>query len=554
MTTREEQLRHIRIAQGAEAETEAVDAEPLRIIVEFDGPRDPESVAADIRRRLDIEVMVARMLDDHGLESDSAEEDGLARFLAVTIPAVSRNTLPGTPFELAYAIADATGALTAEPETGASFFVVPPDGEIGLESIESFPPGCWVPADQDVTEAQPRWAVEAIRAPQAWAMAPPVGGKSRGEGISVFQPDTGVADHVEIEAGMLDLNRAWDFVSVKPGATDPLNYAGNPGHGTGTASVVASRDAGKFPGSAPLATLVPLRAIQSVIVLDHGRVATAVEHARRNGANVITMSLGGAWSSVLRAAMGRAIKDGVIILAAAGNCVNMVVWPARYDEVIAVGGTNIADKAWKGSSHGDMVDISAPGEFVPRANRSPSNGGSPTSVVGGQGTSFAVALTAGVAALWLGYHGVSRVKASLGANETVQGRFVGLLKASARQPPGFDTSEYGAGIVDAARLLSLGLGPAAMEAATEAVAVEDDMRSLRTALRESPIAEPDGVLEATAVPAIAENRRFAAELSHISLQKSLAARAGATTEAPVRALPPSPTLLAAMAAAGGVRR
>jgi subtilisin family serine protease len=61
------------------------------------------------------------------------------------------------------------------------------------------------------------------------------------------------------------------------------------------------------------------------VAFDHGRVAEAVEHARRNGANVVTMSLGGAWSSSLRAAIRRAIADGVIVLAAAGNCVIFVV-------------------------------------------------------------------------------------------------------------------------------------------------------------------------------------------------------------------------------------
>jgi serine protease len=127
---------------------------------------------------------------------------------------------------------------------------------------------------------------------------------------------------------MINTALAYDFVANRKGAIDPMDYSGNPGHGTGTASVVASRDAGKIAGAAPLATLVPLRAVTSVVVFDHGRVAAAVEYARRKGANVITMSLGGAWSSALRAAIGQAIAQGIIVLAAAGNCVGFVVWPA----------------------------------------------------------------------------------------------------------------------------------------------------------------------------------------------------------------------------------
>ena len=120
-----------------------------------------------------------------------------------------------------------------------------------------------------------------------------------------------------------------------------MDYSGNPGHGTGTSSVVASREGDKMAGSAPLATLVPLRAVKSVVVFDHGRVAAAVDYSRRNGAHVITMSLGGAWSSSLRAAIRKAIDSGIIVLAAAGNYVHVVVWPARYPEVVAVAGYNI---------------------------------------------------------------------------------------------------------------------------------------------------------------------------------------------------------------------
>ena len=56
-----------------------------------------------------------------------------------------------------------------------------------------------------------------------------------------------MTDHVELEAaGMINAALAYDFIENRKGAIDPLNYEGNPGHGTGTASVVASRVAGKL--------------------------------------------------------------------------------------------------------------------------------------------------------------------------------------------------------------------------------------------------------------------------------------------------------------------
>jgi uncharacterized protein (DUF2384 family) len=71
------------------------------------------------------------------------------------------------------------------------------------------------------------------------------------------------------------------------------------------------------------------------------------------------MSLGGVWSSALHAAVQRAVSENVIVLAAAGNCVETVVWPARFPEVIAVAGVNKNDRPWRGSCRGPEVAISA---------------------------------------------------------------------------------------------------------------------------------------------------------------------------------------------------
>src|SRR5262249_60666308 len=69
--------------------------------------------------------------------------------------------------------------------------------------------------------------------------------------------------------------------------------------------------------------------------------AAEMAHATRVGCYVITMSLGGVPSLAFKAAVRAAVTKGVIVLAAAGNCVRIVVYPARYDAVIAVAGVNI---------------------------------------------------------------------------------------------------------------------------------------------------------------------------------------------------------------------
>ncbi|MCW2823076.1 MAG: putative peptidase and in,kexin, sedolisin family, partial [Marmoricola sp.] len=77
-----------------------------------------------------------------------------------------------------------------------------------------------------------------------------------------------------------------------------------------------------------------------------------------------------------------AVNADVIVLAAAGNCIGLVVWLARSHECIAVA----------------RVDISAPAEKAWRATV-PNGSGQ------GQGTSLAVAPAAGPAARWLHHHG-----------------------------------------------------------------------------------------------------------------------------------------------------
>ena len=241
---------------------------------------------------------------------------------------------------------------------------------------------------------------------------------------------------------------------------DPLEVDGllrNPGHGTETGSVVVSRESLVIIGAAPAARLVPIRCIESVVRITQSRVARAIEYAIEQGCHVITMSLGGLWSYPLAVAVQRAIENNVIVLAAAGNCVGFVVWPARFDRCIAVGGSNVDYGTWKGSCHGEAVDISAPSQHVYRASCK-QNDPDPYAIGPTEGTSFGVALTAGVAALWLAHHGRQKLIDSLAPGEKLQDRFIRLLELTAHVPSNWDKQEFGAGIVDAVSLLKAAMG------------------------------------------------------------------------------------------------
>lgn len=372
--------------------------------------------------------------------------------LVVTLP--DRALAPDRPsvFAAAYAAAKEFDLVAAEPDLPTGFFPQP-DAEPGpaRENLDNFPPGCWVPAEPEL-EDQPRWAPRVMRVPEAWAFSEQQGRPSRGAGVVIAQPDTGVTKHVELADAITV--PGFDVLDGDADPTDPLGAGGNPGHGTGTASVVVSGEAHVVSGSAPLARHMPIRAIESVVRVTQVSVARAIDWAVANGAQVITMSLGGIPSFSLDRALRRAVAADVIVLAAAGNCVRTVVWPARYDDCIAVAGSNAANAPWPGSCRGPAVDITAPGQNVFRAKVSLAG----DEVGQGQGTSFAVALTAGVAAQWLAHHGrANLVGTARQRGETLQGMFRRLLRATANRPAGWDPFEFGAGIADARALLAADL-------------------------------------------------------------------------------------------------
>ena len=181
-----------------------------------------------------------------------------------------------------------------------------------------------------------------------------------------------------------------------------------------------------------------------------GDLARGIERATTSGCHVISMSLGGLPSEALERAVNHAVAQNVIVCAAAGNCVHIVVAPGLYPNAICVGASNSRDKPWVGSSRGPAVDIAAPGENVWVARRR--KGESDKARIGqSQGTSPATATVAGVAALWLAYHGRQALLAKYQGRVPLQHVFLHLLRETARP---WSETNLGAGIVDADKLLA----------------------------------------------------------------------------------------------------
>lgn len=318
--------------------------------------------------------------------------------------------------------------------------------------------------DGDLPESNdPAWSIKAVKVPEAWKRF--AAGREPGADVVVGHPDTGYTLHPEI-ASRLITNKGFDFVKNDSDAKDELKRGLLlfPGHGTGTSSVIVSPQGpqtnfgalGGNPlavwGVAPGAKLIPVRVSTSVVLLGGGvlNLARAIEWAADKNVHVISMSMGtGFPNSRLLKAVQYAQKRGVIVLAAAGNYVGFVVWPAAYDEVIAVAASNARNKTWQHSSRGSAVDVTAPGESVWCAGVE-DNGG--FSVGRGSGTSFAVATVAGVAALWLSHHGRDKLVKRYGA-EKLPLVFNQILRDTCDPLVGAG-SGFGRGLVNADRVLA----------------------------------------------------------------------------------------------------
>ena len=365
-------------------------------------------------------------------------------------------------WQLAYRLRARRDVAAAEPA-----FVMPGEGPYRPPQRKGAASGAAAPRTCSVFS---HWALDLCNVGAAWALTPDAGGAIKGEHILVAHPDTGILPHRELLGADVRLALGYDFVDDDPDPTDPLLQP-NPGHGTSTASVLLSPEGDEAEehvcGVAPLAALVPLRISTSVVHFSWTRLTRAIHRALDRGAHVISMSLGGPLPSfALEEALDRALDAGVIAVAAAGNQWPFVVYPARYEQTVGCAACNCLPAPWAGSASGSDVDITAPGESVWRAK---STATSLAGVDRSDGTSYATAHVAGIAALWLAHHGRANLVMKYGA-AGVPAVFKELLATvtHANTPANWDRSNYGAGIVDAAAMLAAPL-PATVHAAAMAV-------------------------------------------------------------------------------------
>ncbi|GAB2935740.1 hypothetical protein GCM10027280_24560 [Micromonospora polyrhachis] len=236
------------------------------------------------------------------------------------------------------------------------------------------------------------WAQRLLDLPRAHQLA-------TGSGVRVAVVDSGVdRRHPQLAKAV---QTGWDVTTGGSGGTLDCQRQG---HGTAIASLIGARPASdaSLVGVAPQATLLPIRVADNDPATDApvsaAALATAVTESERLGADVIHISYSLAVDDArLRAAVARAIKSGVVVVAAAGDGLPGPSYPAAYDGVVGVGALAASGDVLDGSARGPHVDLVAPGEQLVAAARV---GGH--TVVGG--TPAAAAVVSGAAALLRGSH------------------------------------------------------------------------------------------------------------------------------------------------------
>lgn len=160
--------------------------------------------------------------------------------------------------------------------------------------------------------------------------------------------------------GYVDDWHGYDFVFL--GDSDPMDEGvigdtETTFHGTGVAGAIAAQAQTGFTAGVATAMrgnlkIMPVRVLNTRSTWDfqphkHIDIAEGIEYAMKNGADIITLSLGQQGdfpSSVVLDAIEEAVKQNILVIGAIGNDESMApFYPAAYDSVMSVSGVRVVE-------------------------------------------------------------------------------------------------------------------------------------------------------------------------------------------------------------------
>ena len=245
------------------------------------------------------------------------------------------------------------------------------------------------------------WALQRVNLDELWA-------QSTGKGVKVAVIDTGVDVKNPQLTKAVDASAGENLLPTKNSKGEKIDRGNNRGtsdtvgHGTRVAGIIAARPAKGtgFVGLAPDATIIPIKQNDAEGDGTAATLAQAIDDAVRKGAGVINISQDTANAVApddkLETAVHRALEQGVVVVASAGNDglggKNQITYPASYQGVLAVAASDRNNERASFSQSGEFVGVAAPG--VDMISTVPGNGH-----CSDNGTSFSAPYVAGVAAL-----------------------------------------------------------------------------------------------------------------------------------------------------------
>ena len=194
------------------------------------------------------------------------------------------------------------------------------------------------------------YGIEMVGATQVWS-------RTKGRGAIVAVLDTGISMYHPDRGNII---ASTSFVTGE--AVEDFE-----GHGTHTAGTIAAmdNDIGVI-GVAPEAGLLIGKVLDNEGTGQTSWLISGIEWAVDNGANVISLSLGGTdYSASLETACDNALDAGVLLVAAAGNDnASVPYYPASHDSVISVAAVDEDKNKDSSSNFGPTIELAAPGVGV----------------------------------------------------------------------------------------------------------------------------------------------------------------------------------------------
>ncbi|MEU7798201.1 S8 family serine peptidase [Micromonospora arborensis] len=284
---------------------------------------------------------------------------------------------------------------------------------------------------------QEQWHIDYLKMTKAQEI-------SRGQGVVVAVPDTGVDPHPDLRNNLLA------GTDIIPGG-DGEGRKDLDSHGTSMAGLIAAHGQGQNLGAlgiAPEAKILPIFDSPPGGEGAPDDLAQSIEYAIANGADVISISSVGGRSARLHQAIRGALDADIVVVAGVGNLPwdQSIGYPASEEGVIAVGGIGRDGLHAAISVTGQKIDVVAPAVDI----YSTSYDGKYSK---GTGTSSATAIVAGAAAL------IRSKYPYLPAREVAH-----RLTATAvdKGAPGRD-DEYGYGVIDLVAALTADVPPLGFE-------------------------------------------------------------------------------------------